>query len=849
MVDPELAMIDEPPSRVSLAFARFVLRYRWPLLLGTLALVAGSLYAIATRIRVDTSIEAFADSQSESQVVLEALRDEFGADQAHMVLIKGDVFSLGYLNKLKALHEELERLDMDVPSLGQRKADRDKLRRGEVIEKKEKKKAEDGFDAFAGGDEWGEEKGGSIVVETLSLINARRTRSSAEGIAVGELMDPFPTEADLPALKALVLADTTLVGNLVGKAGGHSVILVRTEFMSEEDGARVSRELFAIAQKHAAPGFEPMIAGMHAMSDALQTHMMYDLRMMLALSVGVMIVILGFLFRHPLAIAVPLLVVMFSAANTFGLMALTGVQVTMLSNILPAFLFCVGLGDSIHIVSLFRDARKLGMDAPAATLHAMGHTGVPVLFTSLTTMAGLASFKFSSMTAIQDMGMYGAFGVGMALIHSLVFLPIMLSFVKKARFGAPAEHKEDWLDRVLAACVHASGIQGDTGRGPRPGRARRRLFATLAVGGVVMAIAGFGASQMRVYHNPLTWMPDSTPIKTTTAEMDDHVGGTATVSFLIDAAPGKDLKDRDLLVGMEALRKHISEYVDPVQGAIVGNAISLVDVVKETNRALHGGEQAHYVIPDTQRGVTDALFLFENAGPDELRKLATNDLSRTQLTIRIKWLEALSYQPLIDHIEKGVKEHMPSDVRVQPTGSVYTLLTTVGGLIQNLVSSFGSALLLITIFMAILLRSVRFGLIAMVPNLVPILCIMGIMGFADIPIDLNNLLIASIAIGIAVDDTIHYMHHARLHYVRSGNAEEAIEYAMRTCGRAMVSTTVILVLGFASYLGASMINLQRFGLLISLTSFLALVADLFFSPAMLRLFFKRLPEKEKVHAP
>ncbi|MEZ4463405.1 MAG: MMPL family transporter [bacterium] len=156
---------------------------------------------------------------------------------------------------------------------------------------------------------------------------------------------------------------------------------------------------------------------------------------MLVASIVLMVGVLIFLFRHPLGVAVPLMVVMFAAANTFGMMALSGIYVTMLSNILPAFLFCVGLGDSVHLISVYRDGLRQGLDSHSAVVHAVSHTGVPVFFTSLTTMVGLASFKLASMEAIQDMGMAGAFGVGMAMIHSLVFLPIMLSFNKKARLG------------------------------------------------------------------------------------------------------------------------------------------------------------------------------------------------------------------------------------------------------------------------------------------------------------------------------------------------------------------------------------------------------------------------------
>ena len=841
--------IEEPPSRFFAGFARFVLRFRFPLLALTLAVMGGSFWAIATRLKVDTTIEAFASTQSPSQLTLEAFRDEFGGDQAFIVLVEGDVFTPEFLKRLQDLHEELSRIDMEIPSLGERKADRDRKRHGQApVPKPEKKtKADDGFggggDDFAGfgegGDDWAAQGGGSIVEETRSLINARRTRSGPDGIEVGEWLDPMPSAEELPALKALILADATLVGNVVGREGHHAVVMVRTQFMSEQDSIRVNAEVERIAKAHDAPGFKTSINGMHALSASLNTLMMSDLQRMLGASVVLMVAVLIFLFRHPLGVIVPLTVVMFAAANTFGMMALSGIYVTMLSNILPAFLFCVGLGDSVHLISVYRDGMRHGLDSHSAVIHAVSHTGVPVLFTSLTTMVGLASFKLASMEAIQDMGVAGAFGVFMAMVHSFVFLPIMLSFNKKARLGARPPGKADFLDRWLLRCNDLSGVRGDAGTGPAPLGMRRRRNRVLLVTLVLLGASILGMRMVRVWHNPLSWMPPDTPVVVATNDLDAHVGGTATVNFLIDGAPGKGLKDRELLLALDALARHVEAYRDATEGAIVGNVISVVDVVKETNRALHAGDKDAYRIPDTQQGVADAFFMFENAGPDELRLLATNDLSRGQMTIRIKWLEAWSYRPLIAHIEEGLKTLLPEGVRVQPTGSVYTLLTTIGSLIGDLLRSFGTAFLVITVLMTLLLRSVKLGLVAMVPNLLPIAFIMGIMGVGGIPIDMNTLLIASIAIGIAVDDTIHFLHHFRLYFERTANVEEAIGFSMRHSGRAMVSTSLILLIGFSAYMGSQMVNIVRFGLLVGLTSAMALIVDLVVTPALLRFFYRR----------
>lgn len=880
------------------AWGAFVVRHRLWVLAFSLLLTVLSGWLVATRITVDTSVESFAATDSPARAVLEEYRDTFGRDDLFVVMVEGDVFTLDYLTRLRALHADLVALDVEVSSLGQRRgkkrapsgtaapstaASGSTAGPSPAAPSGDDGFGDDGFgdraaaappgddgfgagdDGFGAGDDgfgdaqtddWAGIAGGTVLEEVTSLINVRRTRATGDGIAVGRLLDPFPSfsgDADpaLAALKAEVLADPFLVGQVVGKRGQHSVIAIRTAFMAEADSHKVNRAIAEVVEKHAAPGFAVMTTGLPAISDVLNDMMMTDLTRLLGLSVLVMILVLGVMFRHVSGVLAPLAIVGLSAINTFALMALLGMPVTMLSNILPAFLFCVGIGDSIHLLSVYRDLRRDGREAHAGLIEAIATTGVPIFFTSLTTMVGLLSFKFASLDAIQDMGVAGAFGVMLAFVHSLLLLPVLLTFTPKAMFGArpappapvPGEGPRplDRTDRFLAFCRDLSGVAGDDGYGPASARATRRRRNTLLVGLALVGLSVGAMTLLRVWHNPLSWVPDASPAKQAFNTLDREVGGTANVQLLVDGTLEKGMRDAALLSGLERLQAHIEAYADAEVGPIVGNAFSLLDVVKETHQALHGGSREQWRLPDTERGIADMLFLFSNAGPDSLRQLATIDLSRSQMTVRIRWLEATSYSGLVKHIDEGIARFIPAEARVQATGSVYTLVNTIRALIGDLLRSFGTAFAVITLIMIALLRSLKLGLIAMVPNLMPIVFIMGIMGALGIPIDMNNLLVASISIGIAVDDTIHMLHHFGDHLRRHGNVERAINHAMKHSGRAMVATSIVLMLGFFIYVGASMQNIQRFGLLIGLTAGMALLVDLIFSPALLRTFYRRVP--------
>jgi len=838
------------PERFFRAWATQVIRFRWLLLALTLVSTGGALYAIKMWLRVDNSTEAFLSSEDDSSVVLEELRDSFGQDTLFQVLAEGDVFTLDYLSRLKKLHEELEKLNMDIPSLGHRVGEKKRNAANEAQKAKEgkPKRATPNPDLAGFGDDegwgdeggedgedaWGAEGGGSIVDEVISLVNARHTAWKNGGMDVSGLLDTWPTEADLPALKKQVLGDKTLLGQVIGKGARHSVIVLRTDFMNEADSGRVYLELLNIIKKHEAPGFHLEVAGAPALFVSLNQRMMDDLGLTFGVSNALMLFILWLMFRHPIGMLAPIAVCVQAALMTMGVLAVSGRPITMITNVLPAFLVCVGVGDSIHVQSVYRDARKRGMTNTDAIVYAIGATGIPVLFTSLTTAVGLFSFRFAHLEAIQDMGVFGAFGVMAALLNSVVLLPIALTFNKKSLLGVSfSAHKRDWVDRMLGACNDLSAPASRTGR---KHSTRRHV---MVLGGLLAIVAIPAAATMGVYHNPLKWFPDDDPTRLAIDHLDEHVGGMATIALLIEAPEGKNLKQRETLVAMEKLEKHILAYRDPERSPdLISNSTSLVDVVRESWRAVHENDPKQYRLPDEERGVLDMLTLFENASPDQLSRLATIDLSKSLMTVRAKWIDAWAYRPLVDHINAGAAKFFPSGVTVKATGTVYSTVAIVSTLLMDLLQSFGTAFVVITIFMMFLLGDLKLGVIAMVPNLLPILAVIAYMRAAGIPVDTNTLMVASIGIGIAVDDTIHFLHQFKTHFDKHGDVNAAIDYSFSHTGRAMVSTSVILFAGFIALNVGYMGNVRSFGTLISMTVVFALAFDLVFCPALLRTVYR-----------
>ena len=639
---------------------------------------------------------------------------------------------------------------------------------------------------------------------------------------MAELLQPWPQAHELPALRARVLQEPNLVGNVIKASGTHSAVIVRAPALPQSDITQLYGAIKRLARAASGPEFEVVIAGVPALETELYRLLDADAAVLFSFSTVVITLVLLLTFRRPLRVLGPLLVILQAVAVTFGAMAMADVPITPVTNILSSLLICVGIGDAVHVQSCYRSARRRGADIEAALGYALASAGWAVVATSLTTMAGLLSFLTAALGSIRDLGLFGALGVLLMLVYSIGFLPLVLSFERKTEAIVPdGRAAYDLLDRFLALSSRIATHR-----------------ATLPVALLLALGAGAGLARLRVEHNALTWLPPRLELKAAFEDVDKHLGGSAELHLIIRPLQGS-IAAAALMRGLQRLEAHLRSYRDPRDGtAVVAHVDSLLDVLRESARAVRGGAPEHYRVPDDTRGITDLLTLFQASDPEDYRRLATIDSTATLMTVRVKWVEATRYISLREHVEKGVRQFLGEQAQVKLSGSVYISHAIVVSLIEDMIRSVSTALLVITLILMTVLRSVRLGLLAMVPNLLPMLGLFGLMGALDWPLDMTNVLVASIAIGIAVDDTIHFLHHAGELLKRGHPVQEAIDHAFEQTGRALVTTSIVLCCGFGVFLGGQMANAQHFGALVAASVVLALLADLWVCPAVLRLAYR-----------
>lgn len=791
-------------------------------LLVTMAAIWGQ---VRHPLLMDNSPEAFVGKDTNVRRALDLFRDEFGHDSLFMILVEGDVFTSDFLGKLKELHQELETIEVvlsDAPGSADQAVENADLRN---------------FSDADGGAEWGIEPGGSIFTEVTSLINVRETSYAAEGLRVSGLLDQWPREEQLVELKKKVLGERAYVGRVVGEAGRHAMVLIRTAEISRRDTSKVYKAVDEVVRRLSREGFTVHTAGNPALVARSEELSLQDMKQIFILSCLLMVGALGWVFRHPVGIIVPGCVIVLSNIWTFGLMAWMDKPSTFLTSILPVFLVAVGVADSIHFQSVYRELRSEGLDGPDALMKTGSLTGLPMLFTTLTTMMGLFSFMFAQLPAIQELGIFGGMGVCIAFVLTLVLMPICLSIFPES-LDMPAKGKSSVLTNWVNRANLLSGRMVDGVIRDDPTRRNR----VLALGVLVLIAAAMMWPRIRVWHEPIEWYPEDEPIRVAFRQIDEHMGGASQLTLLVEPTGENGLRDLKLLQGLEKVEAEILAYHDAkIDKVLAGNAISLLDVVRETRRALHDGREEYYSLPETQAELNDILFVFENASPDRLRRLTTLDLTLSHMTFTVKWLPAGSYGPMTEYIEESINTHLDSLAQVEPTGIVYMFYLTINQLLADLIRSFASAFVVISLLMIFILGELKLGLISMVPNLLPIAMLLGFMGAVDIPIDLATVLVASLALGLCVDDTIHFLHHFKVELARTGDKDRAIDASLQCSGRAIMITSIVLVATTCLYPTAILKNMDRFGILVSTTIVFAVFVDLIVGPALLRFLYKSKP--------
>ncbi len=794
----------------------FIVAHRYVVIVIGFA-IAAALGSQLPKMEVDTAVENFLPEDSAARMAYMEFREQFGREELIILAVDApEVFDLEFLTKLRALHEDLE---SNVPHLD----------------------------------------------DVQSLINARATYGSEDELIVEDLLEEPPeTPEALAALRDRVMSTpiyrntvisddaslTTLVVtlNLYTSAGDGNQGLdgfddeasadgfadatrpQATAYLTGEETGESLEVIYEIIDRYQADDFEIYLAGSPALQQAVAKTMARDMKRFVALMLATVAVVLFLMFRRLSGVFLPMLMVVLSLISTMGGFAASGAKLTPPTQILPTLLLAAGTGAAVHILKIFYLHYDSGASVEDSIAHALHHSGLAVLMTGLTTAGGLLSFLSAGLTPIVHMGIVAPLGILLSLVYCLVLLPALIAVVPIRRVPAHAQSERGGvLDRSIVACGDFSATHP-------------WLMTCIALVLIFGSIDGI--RRLSFSNDVMSWLAADDPLVSATQLIDRELRGSMTLELIADTGTTDGVKTAAFLNNLEVFRER-SDEIRLGDDLYVGKAIAISDVLKEIHKALNENRPEFYSIPQDDLLVSQELLLFENTGSDDLEDVVDSQFQLARFMMKVPYADPTRYPEFIERVESEFRGVFGDSFAVTTTGFMGMMGQTVSQVIVGMARSYVLALAIITPLMILLIGNLRGGLVSMVPNLTPILVTLGLMGWAGVSIDMFTMMIGSIAIGLAVDDTIHFIHGFRRDFERLGDARAAVKETLETTGRALLVTSVVLASGFAIFTMSDMENLFFFGLLTSFTILSAFLIDILITPALMVLLYPNRSVEER----
>jgi predicted RND superfamily exporter protein len=759
---------------------------------------AGLFFAAQTR--TDNSFDSFFDATDPAYSAYMTYQEEFGSDEVAYILYsvpRGEYgpFDLDAMQRIAQLTETLE---YEVP----------------------------------------------FVKQVTSLTNVEFITAEGDFLEVHELALDMPEDqAGLLERREAMLKKPSYRGSLIDDAVSHGAIILEMTITSSDplDELRLdpdggdgianlypqapNRKILEILARPEYQGIEFQWSGDVPMNTAYNETIEREAALQTLLTIGLVSIIALVCFRMQLlGLVGPLTVVILGLVLTVGFMGLAGYKLGALFLIAPTLLIAIGVAQSVHLIAEFNLMRAHGLDRREAVKQTLEHVAVPCLLAAVTTATGFLVMAGSQLRALSELAVYLGAGVMLTFLASITVMVCYMSMGGDGhrRSLDPSEKTSGVLYRFLS-WVAAINL--------------KRPLSIVALFGVALAVSIAGTGRLQVGFNFLDEFKPHTEYRQHTSYVQDVMGGMLNVVFVYDAGEADAIRKAAILSHLEGLQ----DYAE--QSPIVRKTYSVVDILKDINQSFHGDDPAYYRLPDSDELIAQYLLMYEISGGEELEDYLSSDYRRATLELRVDLTDSSRIETLIHDLEQYLEAHPASGARIQITGIGLLWIKMAEYIAQSQLWGYGLAFSIIALVLCLAFRSIRVGLLAMIPNLFPVVLVLGLMGWQGIPLDYFRLLLATVAIGIAVDDTVHVTTRIRREFQRCGEYEESVRVSLMSVGRALVITTVILSLSFLVFLMSDMAVLANFGILLFVTMVTALVADLFLLPALVLVFKPFGPER------
>ncbi|MDR0668831.1 MAG: MMPL family transporter [Treponema sp.] len=517
-------------------------------------------------------------------------------------------------------------------------------------------------------------------------------------------------------------------------------------------------------------------------------------------------------------VIVPVLTMIGGVGSVFGYMAHLGIPADSNLMTLPILLaMALSIGYAIHLVNSFKlHSRRLGK-RKEALIAAVGETGWPILFTAVTTIGGLLSFLFTGIGALRWVGVSSALTVFAVYLYVILLVPVLFSFGKDRRGSETVESGSTAVDSKF--CRFGELLM-------------QKRVPVIIIAFVIIAAFVPGIFGMTVNLDYFSFMGKKIPYIARLAGMlEAKIGSLYTYTVMVSFDEPDRFKDPVEMRNLDSLAQDLGALSLTKISGTRPRVSSVTEIVKEMYRTLNGDDPAFYSIPGDPDLLAQILFLYEISGGSDLFNRISEDFSTAVLTVELAGYDGNRIVETIKDAEAAARARFPGGNAVV-VGMIASFAEMNNKVVYGELKSFAGSFLIVFILLALVFGSVRTALIGMIPNVAPIIIIGGIMGYAKIPLDMLTMTVMPMLLGIAVDDTIHFITHTRLELERTGSYRQGVLNCFGKIGKTLGTTTVILCAMFAVYALSPIAMLFHVGILSIIGMGSALLADYTLTPLL-----------------
>jgi len=663
-----------------------------------------------------------------------------------------------------------------------------------------------------------------FITQLRSLTTFQYIHADGDDLSIDYLIDDVDDLIDNPAeierIKSVLNTEDLAMDTLITRDFRHARIGARVEYRDDtaEHKIQVVQDLYRFIDEEniSSDSYILHLSGYALALERFQTVSAEDITTLIPIMIVLMMVILFICFRSVVATLFPWLAIAVSLLLVLEIQGYIGFPHTTIdSTALGPTLIIIGIGITVHVLVEFFNFLNRGNDGIEAARLTITHIWLPAFFTAITTSAGFYALSVTRLLPVKEFALLGAIGPLLLFLFSLTVLPALLSYIKKI----PAKTNE---------VIESGLISRITKKVPAFTLKNRNSILVVGLAAIVFSL--WNLPSIKIDTNYVTLFKANSLTRQDIVYFDDVFRGMMTLDIVLDSGEVDGIKSPEFLQQMQTIQSWLAER------DTLGPMNSLVDYLKEINQALNSDSPEYFRIPDSKEMTAQFLLLYDSSGANEdLSDIKDFDNQYARLIVPVVNMPSSVMKAELDIITSYLEQNYS---QLQPTITGTMVLKTVQDIYvsEGMKRSFIIAISTITVFFVVLFRSFKYGILSIIPSILPIILAGSFAGWLGINLDISAVIVFAMTMGIAVDDAIHVMSRYLLAKKSGSTTQASIQRAMNESGRAVVFSSMVLVFGFSVLCFASFTSIIYVGLFGAIIMSLALLGDLLFLPAILYLF-------------